>query len=201
MKLYNKIKRYLHHGILDIKYGYKSLRRSKESPFQHLGAYGTASSDYFVLAKLFGKIVIDNMDVIVDVGCGKGRIFNYLLSVKLKNKLIGIEIDPQIAKDTMKRLRKYPNITIIHGDILENIPDNGTIFYMFNPFNDIIMGKFKNLIENKSNYREVTIIYYKCKHLDIFFNDPKWDIKMFKQGELDDHQVHNAAILYHRPHL
>jgi SAM-dependent methyltransferase len=199
--IYANIRRCLHHGILDIRYGCKLLRGCKESRFKYLGAYCTASSNYFVLAKLFGKISINETDVIVDVGCGKGRVFNYLLSLKLKNKFIGIEIDQQITEETKQRLKKYPNITIIHGDILENIPDNATIFYMFNPFNDVIMRKFKEQIEKKFKYREVTIIYYNSKHLDIFFNDPKWDLEMFNPYDLDDYQKYSAAILYYRPYL
>ena len=40
--------------------------------------------------KANGFIIVNSDDVLVDVGCGKGRFFNWALSKGYKNKIIGI---------------------------------------------------------------------------------------------------------------
>jgi SAM-dependent methyltransferase len=194
-RTYIILKHYIHHAVLDLRYGGKILRGSKKSPFSHLGAYPTANSDYLALSKLFQKVKIKDTDVIVDIGCGKGRVFNYLLSLKIRNKMIGVELDQQIAEETKNRLKKYKNIKIIHGDILENIPYDATIFYMFNPFDENIMYNFKKQIEEIFKGRKITIIYYNPKHISLFYNDLQWHVEIFDAEGYGDHNKYRAAIL------
>lgn len=175
---YNKIKRYLYTVIIELRYGGKLLRGGRESPFSGVGAYPTQNCDYLSLSKCFKYIIIKDNDVIVDVGCGKGRVFNYLLNLKCKNKLIGIEIDQEIALFTKERLRNYLNVNIIHGDILENIPPDATIFFMFNPFNEVIMRKFKKRLEEVFKDKKITVIYLNPQHIGLFHNDSQWNIEM-----------------------
>lgn len=173
-----KIKRYLHTIVIDLRYGGKLLGGVKESPFKDLGVYPTQSSDFLSLSKCFKNIVIKENDVIVDVGCGKGRVLNYLLYLKCKNKLIGIEIDYEIAFNTKERLKNYANINIIHGDVLDNIPPEATIFFVFNPFNEVIMGKFIERLEEIFKDKEITVIYLNPKHVDLFHNKSQWNVEM-----------------------
>lgn len=64
----------------------------------------TVSSNYEELEVIFfEKLSLSANDVIIDVGCGKGRVFNYLLYKGLKNKMLGYEINPAVGEKTKKK--------------------------------------------------------------------------------------------------
>jgi hypothetical protein len=171
--------------VLDVRFGKRYLGRAILNEDQSRGWCNTTSTDYEALAIMFSKISVRKDDVIVDVGCGKGRVFNWLLSRHIKNRLIGIEVHPEVAQFTRKRLRSYLQIEIRTGNILENeiFPSNGTIFYLFNPFSEIVIRKFADKIEEKIKQgvfvhkNRPLIIYYNCCHLNIFEGNPIWNIK------------------------
>ncbi len=72
--------------------------------------------------------------MLVDIGCGKGRVINFWLHQGLTNRLIGLELDPDVATAAQQRLAPYRNVQIIVGDAIENLPTDGTLFYLYNPF-------------------------------------------------------------------
>ena len=63
------------------------------------------SIEYEELKKVFADIKLSPSDVIMDVGCGRGRIFNYLLKNNFKGTMYGVEIDREIALFTKNRLK------------------------------------------------------------------------------------------------
>lgn len=93
--------------FLDLKYSrtYLGIREFNGNPT--LGYLSSLSSSYQDLNRMFSHVNIKKEDVIIDVGSGKGRLFNFLLSKKIKNPLIGVEVDPSIATVTRKRFRRY----------------------------------------------------------------------------------------------
>ncbi|MGZ5896830.1 MAG: class I SAM-dependent methyltransferase [Xanthobacteraceae bacterium] len=101
-------------ALTDIRYG-AILKGDGGTRFKHLGVTGTVSSGYDVLPSLFaGQVRPD--DVLVDVGCGKGRVLNWWLEHYPRHKIYGIEIDPELAHEARQRLHKFPNVTILTGD-------------------------------------------------------------------------------------
>jgi hypothetical protein len=116
-------------------------------------------------------------DVLVDVGCGKGRVLNWWLSRGLRNQIVGLEIDPEIAAHTRHRLRKYRNVTIVTGDGIENLPADGTLFFLFNPFQKPMVSRFQERILQLPRRDKVRIYYYNCAHADVFENDPRFSIE------------------------
>jgi len=89
---------------MDLRYGalLSGTIKSRRS-----GASNVANSQYSVLPPIFdGRIGRD--DVLVDVGCGKGRVINWWLSRGLRNRIVGIELEPEVASATAKRLARYP---------------------------------------------------------------------------------------------
>jgi SAM-dependent methyltransferase len=149
--------------------------------FADSGARGTSSVDYYQLPKLFHEqngVVIRPSDVLLDVGCGKGRVINWWLGRGLRNKMIGIELDERFAAPTAERLRKYSNVSIVCGNALEHIPPDGTLFFLFNPFTAPVVEAFKDrVIEVCGEDGDVTIVYSFCVHADIFRNDPRWVVE------------------------
>ncbi|EKD72655.1 MAG: GCN5-related N-acetyltransferase [uncultured bacterium] len=172
----------------DLKYTRSFLGIPLNNQNDLAGFTQTTSTEYSVLEKLFSNISIAARDVIVDVGCGKGRVLAWLMHKKIPNKVIGVEVDPSVASETKKRMRRYKQIEILTGDVTEEaFPLNGTIFYLFNPFGELVMRKFIKKIENNLLGGGLTnrflIVYYNCAHLNAFEENPIWKIK--KCGDLD----------------
>jgi hypothetical protein len=87
----NKFFRLLKNVYLDIRFGGKFLGGMIKTKYESIGAYDTGNSDYNALNYIFTNMLhIQRDDVIVDVGCGKGRVINFLLHKGLKNKLLFI---------------------------------------------------------------------------------------------------------------
>ena len=183
--------RIIRNPLMDLRYG-AILRGVHQSRFENLGALETSNTDYAVLPALFRDLVGES-DVLVDVGCGKGRVINWWLSQGWGNKLIGIELDPLIAEKTRARLRKHPNVTILAGNVLDNISAEATIFYLYHPFHWPVMERFKNrLLETFGERGGVVLVYYNCMCIDLFKRDSRWEIQ---ELELNLPGAHSAAII------
>jgi hypothetical protein len=180
---------------LDLRYG-AFLGGTRRTPYSHLGIEDTANTDYGVLPLIFNGRIRDS-DVLVDVGCGKGRVINWWLSQGLRNRIIGIEIDKAVATATRKRLAGFGNVEIIAGDVVQHMPAEGTIFYLFNPFKAAGVEAFKNrLAQLVSGHRNVTIFYYNCVHLEVFELDPNWLVHKLELTSV--HNFHPLAVIQWR---
>ena len=139
--------------------------------------YDSVSTGYSHLEFIFFKFYnIKADDIIVDVGCGKGRVFNYLIYKGIKNKMIGYEINVPLAELTKKRLLRYKNVTIVSGNILESFPYGANLFYLFNPFKKEMMNKFKESIAEIKNNKPV-LLYFNPTCLEVF-NDSRFTFKL-----------------------
>lgn len=193
-KFFSRGKRLFRNACLDLRYG-AFLGGIRKTPYAHLGVYDTANSDYEALPLIFND-VIQESDVLVDIGCGKGRVINWWLSRGLRNPMIGIELDKLVADDTRRRLRRHGNVQIICGDVLAHLPKNGTIFYLFNPFDRKWVVALKDELSRlfvQGNKRSV--YYYNCVHLDVFENDPDWTVE---KRTLQGSRFHPLAVITRR---
>jgi hypothetical protein len=169
-------------ALLDLRFGGPLFLNTRT--WRKHGLFDLQNSDYVALAQIF-KDRIALSDVLVDIGCRKGRVINWWLSQGLRNQMIGIELDEDIAKDTRRRLRRYKNVTIIAGDCLNNISPQGTLFYLYNPFDAPIVQAFKDrMLETFNPQGNVTIIYSNCLHIDVFERDKAWRVEVFENNGL-----------------
>jgi len=178
-----RLKRLAANAILDFRFGGRFLGGLVRSRYRHLGARDCSNSDYTALALMWDLFSIRPGDVVVDVGCGKGRVINFLLGRGVTSTIYGIEIDPRIACATRRRLRRYLNIRIITGNALECLPPEGTVFYLFNPFYDYVLREFKNRLARLPNPGKIRIIYYNCVYIEVFSGDPAWEVEFHNPGE------------------
>ena len=65
----------------DLRHGGSFLGGTVPTRYAHLGAVETANTDYLVLEAMFSHVDLQESDLIVDLGCGKGRVMNFLLSI------------------------------------------------------------------------------------------------------------------------
>lgn len=150
--------------------------------FASQGAHGTSSADYYQLRKIFcaeNGIAITPDDVLVDVGCGRGRVLNWWLSLGLGNKIVGIELDERFATEAAHRLQKYSNVSVLCGDAVQLMPEDGTIFHVFNPFGRKVMVAFRDrLYELYKDKPNVTVVYQFARFTDVWQEDPRWTVEM-----------------------
>jgi SAM-dependent methyltransferase len=154
----------------DRRIGGASMDGIRPSRFRALGAEATQSSDYRCLDRMMRQLDLAPRDVFVDVGCGEGRVLTYLYLRKFRGRLIGVELDPDVAEQARQRTAHCANIEIRCANVLEDpaLVQQATVYYLFNPFNGKIFSKFVALLE-KSCPHPVRLAYlfdYYAPYLD-----------------------------------
>lgn len=178
-------------ALRDLRYG-RFLAGTTRTRYGHLGAFHSANSDYDDLPALFAAAAVTPADVIVDVGCGKGRVINWLLSNYPANRIYGIELDPEVCSATAKRLRRYGNVEIACGDATAMLPHDGTLFYLFNPFDEHVLQRFADaFLADASEAGKRRIVYYNCKYIDVFRDDPRLVVEEIELPA----GVHRSALI------
>jgi hypothetical protein len=164
-------------AVLDVRFR-GLLNGSIPTRYAHLGAMEVANTDYDAMGAIFAG-VIRASDVLVDVGCGKGRVLNWWLSRGYTNEIIGLELDEEVAEHTRRRLRRYRQVSIVSGDAVETLPGEGTLFYLFNPFRAPNFEAFSDrlaALHRNDPGRQRRVIYYHPVHLRVFEHDPRWEV-------------------------
>lgn len=161
---------------IDLVCSHRLLNGNIQTSYKSLGSNDIYHSKYSALPIIFRFVKINNNDVLVDVGCGKGRVINYWIFKSYKNKIIGLELDKKTAMQTAKQFSRLKNITIIPGNALLNIPPDGTIFYFYNPFSKEVAIQFETILSDMFKNKPIKILYYNPKSIEVF-NNGKWDIK------------------------
>lgn len=164
---------------IDWKYG-GSCGGTIPTKFAEIGAQGFTSADYYQLDKLFGPggVQIRPDDVLVDVGCGKGRVINHWLRSGYRNKIYGLEIDPEIADFAAKRLRKFDNVRVVPGDAIANLPEETTLIFLFNPFKPVMIEQFKNEAKRRFRGKQgFRILYFYSKWSYVYREDPELEVQ------------------------
>lgn len=190
--------------VLDLRYSRKLLHGNIKTSHKNLGANDVYHTKYSVLPLIFKLIRVTKNDVLVDVGCGKGRVINYWLSKKYKNKIVGLELDGKIAAQTSHHFSRWKNVTIIPGNAISNLPKDGTLFYFYNPFSKEIVKQFEETLSVVFKNKPIRIIYYNPKSIDVFRND-NWrinyinfekDFGYIRWGRIN--KYHELAIIKNR---
>jgi hypothetical protein len=185
-----RLPRTLRNAARDLRYGgfLGGTIRTKQA---HLGAHDIGNADYDDLDVLFSQVEVAPDDVIVDVGSGKGRAINWFLSRYPGRRIVGIELDPEVGAAALKRLLRHDRVTILCGDATELLPADGTVFYLFNPFGEEVLRRFAEaFLAADARGRKRTIVYYNCKYLPVFADDPR-----FAVTELDRPKSFRSALI------
>ena len=120
---------------------------------------------YSVLERLADSGLIGKDDVVLDYGCGKGRV-GFFLSYRTKAKTIGIEYDERIYQDALENQkttisRIKPDFVLTRAEEYE-VPPEVNRCYFFNPFSVEILHKvMARLIESwYDRPREIFLFFY-----------------------------------------
>jgi len=118
---------------------------------------------YSVLERLANSGLIGKDDVVLDYGCGKGRV-GFFLSYQTKAKTIGIEYDERIyerALENQKTAKAKADFVLTRAEEYE-LPAEVNRCYFFNPFSVEILNKvMARILESWYEYpREMLLFFY-----------------------------------------
>ncbi len=141
----------------------KTIGRDDSNSDQY--RYPYEPTPYSVLKRLAECELIDSDDVILDYGCGKGRV-DFFLSHQIKAKTIGIEYDEQIYQSAIENQKtavsKAKTEFILARAEEYKVPAKVTRCYFFNPFSAELLRKvMARIIESYyENPREIILFFY-----------------------------------------
>ena len=127
--------------------------------------YPYEPTPYSVLERLANSGLIRKRDVVLDYGCGKGRV-DFFLSYQTKAAAIGIEYDERIYQRALENKKTVTSsakveFVLARAEMYE-VPPEINRCYFFNPFSVEILHKvMARIIESYySNPREIYLFFY-----------------------------------------
>ena len=144
---------------------------------------------YSVLERLADSGLIGKDDVVLDYGCGKGRV-GFFLSYRTKAKAIGIEYDERIyekALDNQKTAKAKADFVLTRAEGYE-VPADVNRCYFFNPFSVEILRKVMARIL-KSYYaypRELLLFFYYPSDEYVSYLMTVDELEFYDEIECDD---------------
>jgi len=120
---------------------------------------------YSVLERLAGSGLIGKDDVVLDYGCGKGRV-GFFLSYRTKARTIGIEYDVRIYQSALENrktaLPKAKADFVLTSAEAYEVPADVNRCYFFNPFSAELLHKvMARILESYYEYpREILLFFY-----------------------------------------
>lgn len=127
--------------------------------------YPYEPTPYEVLERLANSGYIGKKNMVVDYGCGKGRV-SYFLSWQLRCRCAGVEFDDRIFEAAMKNKESAASggrVDLIHTKAeTYQVPETADRFYFFNPFSvEILRSVIGKIIESwYEKNREMLLFFY-----------------------------------------
>lgn len=157
--------------LIDAKLHIETTGRNDRFSTDHMYPYEPTS--YPVLDRLIESGYIGREDMVLDYGCGKGRVPIYL-NHKIGCRTIGVELMDGFYDEAVKNVDSYlkqvkaadENIEIVHLSAHKyGIPEPVNRFFFFNPFSIAI---FKSVMD-----KVVESYYEKERRMMLFFYYPQ----------------------------
>lgn len=127
--------------------------------------YPYEPTPYSVLERLANSGYIGKKDILIDYGCGKGRV-DYFLSYQTRCRSIGVEYDERIYDSALKNKETAVSAarTEFHLGSAESyeVPADVNRFFFFNPFSIEIMKTVMSKILDSyyEDPREMLLFFY-----------------------------------------
>ena len=148
-------------------------------------------TDYCVLERLAKSGFFGEEDVVLDYGCGKGRV-GFFLSYRTKTRTIGIEYDEHIYEDALNNRkstisRVKPDFVLTRAEEYQ-VPTEVNRCYFFNPFSVEILRKvMARIIESwYEEPREVFLFFYYPADEYISYLMTVDELEFYDEIECDD---------------
>ena len=146
-----------------------------------LHAENYQGASYFLLENVFE--FMQELDItggrrLLDLGCGKGRAMAVAAWYGFES-ITGVDFAAELFEQAQKNLaavqQRFPGIdfTLVLADAAEySIEDDTNVFFLFNPFDEIILLRVvKNILASvKKSERDIYVIYINPVHREIFLS-------------------------------
>ena len=146
---------------------------------------------YSVLERLVGSGFFAEGDVVLDYGCGKGRV-GFFLGYRTKARVIGIEYDERIYLGAIENLnttisRVKPDFVLTRAEEYA-VPMDVSRCYFFNPFSVEILHKvMARLLESWYEHpRDVYLFFYYPADEFIAYLMTVQELEFYDEIECDD---------------
>lgn len=159
--------------------GYDNLQGLNVLSDNKKSAYIYQPVNYYVAEKAFFYVAgqIEN-PVLVDFGCGRGRILAIAAYLGFK-QITGVEFAPKLCNEAAENLKKISSeLQDLRSEVFckdavrYEIQKNENVFSFFNPFNEkVMLPVVKNILKSlKENPRDVFVIYFNPTEKEIFLS-------------------------------
>ena len=171
----------------DLSLQIKTCGRDESGADQYHHPY--EPTPYCVLERLAESGFFGKDDVVLDYGCGKGRV-GFFLSHRTKAKTIGIEYDEHIyagALENQKTAKATAEFVLTRAEEYEVPPDVNRC-YFFNPFSAEILHKvMARIIESYyDSPREIYLFFYYPSDEYISYLMTVDELEFYDEIECDD---------------
>lgn len=163
---------------------------------------------YVVLNRLAESGLIAPGDVVLDYGCGKGRV-GFFLSYRAKAKTIGIEYDDHIYTAALENLkgaitRIKPDFVLVSAEEYR-VPAAVNRCYFFNPFSAEILHKVMARIIDSyyAHPREMFLFFYYPADEYISYLMTVDELEFYDEIECEDlfegKDIRERIMIFHLP--
>ena len=127
--------------------------------------YPYEPTDYRVLQRLAHSGLINKKNLLIDYGCGKGRV-SFYMSFETGCKSIGVEYDERLYEKANDNLRSYVKPYNVEFNCINavefSVPSDADRFYFFNPFSvELLKSVLSNIKESYYDKpRELVLFFY-----------------------------------------
>jgi SAM-dependent methyltransferase len=129
---------------------------------------GYQATEATTLRKLMRILNLPKSGVFVDLGSGKGRVLLVAAQCEFK-RIVGVEFSPElceVARENVKifkrKTRTDAEIEVVEADVTRYaIEPEANVFYMYNPFDDVVMTQFLAALQHWLTQfpRKIWLIY------------------------------------------
>ncbi|MEO5909158.1 MAG: class I SAM-dependent methyltransferase [Ginsengibacter sp.] len=175
--VYHEIRGEKKYQLDTIKVDNLQHQKIESENLKHASIY--QGTNYYLIEKAFEFLRIENANYsIVDLGCGKGRVLIVAAYYGFK-KITGVDFLPSLCNEAKINLQKIKplflsaDFEIICVDAANYpIKYDDTVFFFFNPFDEVVMLQVvKNILTSiKKNSRKIYIVYVNPVHKEIFLS-------------------------------
>jgi len=167
-------------GVIDLFICKKSLVKYVPSIFRDeekgIGGTGSQSTFYFFLKRVFSNVEVKDSDIIMDVGCGKGRVIAFLLKHNKSCRLFGIEHNGEIADIAREWTKRYERVQIFTGDALKHDYNPYTVLTLGRPFLPKTFSEFLNQVEKTVDHPITLVSWYEIRSIKMLKDRPGWTL-------------------------
>ncbi len=147
------------------------------------GVFAYEPTSYLVLDRMHEVGLFSDIHLLVDYGCGKGRVPFYI-AYYCERRAIGIESEEDFYRDACKNMESFKMSGLVDFVCQKAedyaVPDNADVFYFFRPFSADILRKVLKRIEEsyRSNPRSVRIIMYyiTTEYVAVMKDHPEYEL-------------------------